>query len=427
MRLILARSLTLATFAVGGCISQPAADHAGSSSRGTDDGGFGWPIECFDPDTSELDPNCPVAALHEAIAVLQMEEDEKQKNDIDLDGIPNEDDLDVDGDGEPNKYDRDIDDDGLMNGHDPDADADGQIGKDDPDEDGDGLSDRFDLNDDGDGLFDDEDSDDDGNGNMEDDEDDQDEPEAEEPESQPLDDLVERQRNGQLSDDDRAQIAKEITERLDSPRVNDIVLKAIQDLGNRSDDPLRKNDGSANPPQIEAIDAVYSQLGRALRQGRQEAGIKPGDPTTDQAVLKALGEFIPRLQSMDELSKTFQLESIGELSRAVNNLRTGLGSADRVRDFTQALTRSNAANPIGLEEDLELEKLTTGAALLGSTFDTTSGGDLLHAIRMIDGLVDSLDELTDALRDVRDLGRQGSSFDDAVDDVVNALVGDIQP
>jgi hypothetical protein len=196
-------------------------------------------------------------------------------------------------------------------------------------------------------------------------------------------------------------------------------------LGGRSEDFLRNNDGKA-PPQIEAIDAIYSQLSEALKQGRQEAGIKPGDPTTDKAVMKALGEFIPRLQAMDELSKSIQGESMGNLGKAVNDLRFGLGRADRVREFTQALTRSAATAPIGfIDEKTMLEKLTSGANILGSVFDSTSGGDLLDAIREIDDYVDTPDELADALRDIRDLGSQGVSFDDAVREVASNLIGNL--
>lgn len=384
---------------------------------------LGLPVECFDSDTSELDPNCPLQSIYEVIATRQLEEQRRREADIDLDGIPNEDDPDVDGDELPNGSDPDVDGDGEMNGHDADTDGDGKSGRDDPDEDGDGLSDRFDLNDDGDGLFDFEDKDDDGDGD--------DEPEEQEPEDddddepQPLDDLVEKLRDGQLTDEDRAAIAKEITNQLKNPRVNDIVLKAIQDLGNRSDDLLRENGDGTIPAQIAAIDAIYDQLGKSMRLARNEANIEAGDPTPDKAVLRALGEFIPRMQAMDELSKSFQLQSIRDLGLAVTDLRAGLGDANRVHDFTRALTASAATDPIGIDEENQLTKLTDGAAILGSTFSDTSGGDLLDSIRLIDKLVDSPDELRDALRAVRDKGRQGTDFDDAVNEVIDDLIGDI--
>ena len=66
-----------------------------------------------------------------------------------------------------------------------------------------------------------------------------------------------------------------------------------------------------------------------------------------------------------------------------------------------------------------------GGQLLGPTFDDTSGGDLLDAIRLVDSLVDTPEELADALRDVRDFGRQGADFDDALDQVVDNLIGTI--
>ncbi|MDX2200343.1 MAG: hypothetical protein SF069_15390 [Phycisphaerae bacterium] len=426
MRSLLGRStFALATICAAGCVTQPPPDTL-QSLRGS--GPSEFPIACIDPETGELIGDCPRALLEETIVTLMLEEEQRRARDIDEDGIPNEIDPDVDGDGLPNESDHDIDDDGQPNGRDADADGDGKSGADDPDEDGDGLSDRFDLNDDGDGLFDDEDEDDDGDGDDEDEDDeeeDDDDDDDEEDESQPLDDLIERQRGGALSDEDRARIAKEITDRLDSPRVRDIVLRAIQDIGNRSDDLLRDTGDGAIPPQIAAIDAVYDQLSKALRQARRAADIKPGDPTPDAAVLQALGEFIPRAQALDELSKAFQLTSIRDLGLAVTDLRAGLGNADRVREFSQALARSAAADPISIDEGNELEKFTTGAALLGSTFDDASGGELLDSIRLIDGLVDSADELADALREVRDLGRAGADLDDAVNEVIDRLIGDI--
>lgn len=414
-----------AVLLLGGCPAETASPASESRFRLTSPDYYGDTVSCFDSDNSELDGVCPFSSIAEVLATIRLQDEQARAMDIDGDGIPNEIDPDVDGDGEPNKTDKDIDGDGIPNGHDPDADGDGKIGKDDPDEDGDGLSDRFDLNDDGDGLFDDEDMDRDGNGAIERGDDEPEAPEKDDDETQPLDDLVERLRGGQLSDDDRAKIAKEITDRLDNPRVNDIVLKAIQDLGTRADDFLRDNNNDSVPAQIAAVDAVYDQLSKSLRQARREAGVETGDPTPDAAVRKALGEFIPRLQSLDELSKSAPLTSIRDLGLAVSDLRAGLGSPDRVRDFTQALTRSAVNDPLGLDEKTELEKLTTGAALLGSTFASTRGGDLLDSIRLIDGLVDTPDELADALRKVRDKGRGGSSFDDAVNEVVDELIGDI--
>ncbi len=417
-------SCSLASLLLAGCPSDSNGAGESQYRTGNDSGSHELPIPCFNSDTSELDPNCPLQSIYETIATIRLEQEKRQAEDIDLDGVSNEEDADVDGDGIPNGSDNDIDGDGAPNGHDPDADGDGKVGRDDPDEDGDGLSDRFDLNDDGDGLFDDEDLDDDGDGiqgppeTEEPEEDDEDEP-------QPLDDLVEKQRDGTLTDDDRAKIAKEITDRLNNPRVNDIVLKAIQDLGTRSDDLLRDNDNGTVPAQIAAVDAVYDQLGKSLRIARKDANVDPGDPTPDKAVLKALGEFIPRLQAMDELSKTFQLQSIRELGLAVSDLRAGLGGADRVRDFAHALTRSAATDPIGIDEENQLTKLTDGAAILGSTFSDTTGGDLLDSMRLIDNLVDTPDQFREALRKVRDKGRQGTDFDDAINEVVDELIGDI--
>lgn len=425
MRSILLSATTAMTgLLLAGCVGDDGQNAVESQYRvGRGNGGSDFPIGCFDQETSEFDPNCPLADLQEAIALLRLEE-KKQDDDIDDDEIPNEEDPDVDGDGMLNESDNDIDGDGEPNGYDKDADGDGKSGKDDPDEDGDGLSDRFDLNDDGDGLFDDEDQDDDGDGDDEDD-DPEEEDDDDDDEPQPLDDLIERQRDGTLTDEDRAKIAKEITDRLDNPRVNDIVLKAIQDLGNRSDDLLRENGGGTNPPQIDAVDAVYSQLSKALNIARRQANIEAGDPTTDAAVKQALGEFIPRLQAMDELSKSFQLQSIRDLGLAVTDLRAGLGDASRVRDFAQALTRSAATDPIGIDEENQLTKLTDGAAILGSTFSDTSGGDLLDSMRLIDKLVDTPDEFREALRKVRDKGKQGTDFDDAVNEIVDELIGDI--
>lgn len=420
-RVRLALLLAMLALSQGGCPTdtQPATS---AGTRGPASGSIANP--CYDPVTSEYYPDCPTAILEQVFAIFSQQQQQARENDIDGDGIPNEDDPDVDGDGQPNGSDNDIDGDGLPNGHDPDADGDGKSGADDPDEDGDGLCDRFDLNDDGDGLFDDEDEDDDGDGDDDDDDDEEDDDDDDDEETNPLEDLLQRQRNGMLTDDDRVRIAKEITSRLDSPGDRDLVLAALQQLGTTSMDPLRDPGLPGVPPEIGAVDAVYDQLSRVITAARRNASIEAGKPIPAPALRMALGEFLPRVQALDELSKSFLLASIRELGLTVHDLNAALGS-QRTREFAQALTQSVAANPLSILEDEELDKLTTGAGLLGPTFETTSGGDILDAIRLIDGLVDTPEELADAIRMVRDLGRFGSGFDDAVNAVVDDLIGNI--
>ena len=84
--------------------------------------------------------------------------------DIDGDGLLNSEDPDVDGDGVPNGEDPDIDGDGLSNGQDSDADSDGLPNSVDADVDGDGIANSDDLDLDGDGLDNDNDPDADGDG-----------------------------------------------------------------------------------------------------------------------------------------------------------------------------------------------------------------------------------------------------------------------
>ncbi|XP_023163587.2 sarcalumenin isoform X1 [Drosophila hydei] len=85
-------------------------------------------------------------------------------DDIDGDGIPNEDDDDIDGDGIPNDEDDDIDGDGIPNEKDDDIDGDGIPNEEDDDIDGDGIPNDQDDDIDGDGIPNDEDDDIDGDG-----------------------------------------------------------------------------------------------------------------------------------------------------------------------------------------------------------------------------------------------------------------------
>lgn len=97
-------------------------------------------------------------------------------DDLDGDGIPNDQDDDIDGDGIPNGEDDDVDGDGIPNGEDDDVDGDGVPNSEDDDIDGDGIPNGEDNDVDGDGVpnGEDEDSDGDGTNDAEDTDDDND-------------------------------------------------------------------------------------------------------------------------------------------------------------------------------------------------------------------------------------------------------------
>ncbi|XP_044314532.1 uncharacterized protein LOC108052286 [Drosophila rhopaloa] len=99
------------------------------------------------------------------------DEDAKSANDLDGDGIPDDEDDDIDGDGIPNDKDDDIDGDGIPNDEDEDIDGDGIPNDEDDDIDGDGVPNSKDEDIDGDGVPNskDEDIDGDGKANHEDD------------------------------------------------------------------------------------------------------------------------------------------------------------------------------------------------------------------------------------------------------------------
>ncbi|XP_052837036.1 uncharacterized protein LOC128252896 isoform X1 [Drosophila gunungcola] len=102
---------------------------------------------------------------------LDSTEDAKSANDLDGDGIPDDEDDDIDGDGIPNDKDDDIDGDGIPNDEDEDIDGDGIPNEEDDDIDGDGVPNSKDEDIDGDGVPNhrDEDIDGDGKANHEDD------------------------------------------------------------------------------------------------------------------------------------------------------------------------------------------------------------------------------------------------------------------
>ncbi|XP_030369603.1 sarcalumenin isoform X2 [Scaptodrosophila lebanonensis] len=105
------------------------------------------------------------------ITDVDSTEDANSANDLDGDGIPDDEDDDIDGDGIPNNQDDDIDGDGIPNDEDDDIDGDGIPNEKDDDIDGDGIPNDEDDDIDGDGIPNTEDDDIDGDGipNTEDD------------------------------------------------------------------------------------------------------------------------------------------------------------------------------------------------------------------------------------------------------------------
>ncbi|XP_034488481.1 sarcalumenin isoform X2 [Drosophila innubila] len=106
------------------------------------------------------------------ITDVDSTEDAKSDNDIDGDGIPDDEDDDIDGDGIPNDEDDDIDGDGIPNDKDDDIDGDGIPNEDDDDIDGDGIPNEQDDDIDGDGIPNEQDDDIDGDGIPNDEDDD---------------------------------------------------------------------------------------------------------------------------------------------------------------------------------------------------------------------------------------------------------------
>ncbi|KAL7729460.1 hypothetical protein ACLKA6_009021 [Drosophila palustris] len=106
------------------------------------------------------------------ITDVDSTEDANSANDIDGDGIPDDEDDDIDGDGIPNDEDDDIDGDGIPNDKDDDIDGDGIPNEDDDDIDGDGIPNEQDDDIDGDGVPNEQDDDIDGDGIPNDEDDD---------------------------------------------------------------------------------------------------------------------------------------------------------------------------------------------------------------------------------------------------------------
>ncbi|XP_068152252.1 uncharacterized protein [Drosophila tropicalis] len=131
---------------------QPRRDNDDDDDDDDDDGGIGNDDE---KDTVEIET-----------VELDSTEDAKSANDLDGDGIPDDEDDDIDGDGIPNDKDDDIDGDGIPNEEDDDIDGDGIPNEDDDDIDGDGVQNSKDEDIDGDGVPNHEDEDIDGDGKV---------------------------------------------------------------------------------------------------------------------------------------------------------------------------------------------------------------------------------------------------------------------
>jgi hypothetical protein len=299
--------------------------------------------------------------------------------DVDGDNVPNGDDPDVDGDGIPNRHDFDLDGDGLFNGLDPDVDADGLLNHDDPDADGDGLSDRWDLNADGDGKPDDEEDEDD---------------------PTKLEDLLEKNRMGKLSPDDRSKIADEIVDRLDSPEAKRDVLNALIDAITLGAGMNRLQPSADLSSEVHAVDAVYRQLSDALADVKKTNRVEKGDPLPKNKLPDVLGQFVPRATAVAELGKGYQVLSLDDLSKAVSSLVTALGSADRALEFAQAL-RDRAQGAGGeADERAHLNSFVNSARPLRDAFTSASGSDLVDAIDRLRTLASS-DGGSDDMRNQR--------------------------
>jgi hypothetical protein len=379
----------------------------------------GLSIDCYDSLTGRYYADCPRAILETRLATVLLSP-AGGLPDNDGDGIPNEFDPDIDGDGQPNRYDFDIDGDGLPNGSDPDPDDDGKVGRDDPDEDGDGLCDRFDLNDDGDGLFDDEEAGG-GKSKSDDDDDDDDDEDDDDDDEDDLDDLLERQRDGTLTKNDRDRIAEEINDRLNDNASRQAIREIVERLVSRSQAPERE--AGRGPAAIVAVDTLYGQLRQALQAARQAANLRPNAPTPERVLRIATEDFVPRAKVLDALSDTFKGRSIPELGQAVNDLRSALNASERLLSFAGAIRRlENGAGPDAEARDLRM--ILDGARILGSAFDTTSGKDLFDAISLLHGEAGSAERLEVALRDMVALREEGRTFEEARDETLESLIRD---
>jgi hypothetical protein len=303
--------------------------------------------------------------------------------DIDGDGIPNEDDPDVDGDGVLNVSDPDIDGDSIPNGLDPDPDGDLKTGPDDPDEDGDGLSDRWDLDDDGDGVWDDDEV---ASGEEEDD---QEEDAGEDETTDRLLDLVERLRTGEITEQDRNEIANEIVKRLDGTDRKLSVQAALFEIAKQARLPERPFAPKGVPPAIEAIDAVYDQLAEAVQLARSQQK-NPKEPLDPQRMPDVMDDFVARTGAIKHLGGAFTRVNFTDISKNVSQLRTGLDPVKTEQvavEIGQALQGFDGLGD-GSKERTWLGHMSRGASALGKAFPDAVATDLVNKADLLFQLAD---------------------------------------
>lgn len=294
--------------------------------------------------------------------------------DIDGDGIDNDEDPDIDGDGIPNAEDDDIDGDGIPDEDDPDPDGDGKTGADDPDEDGDGMSDRFDLDDDGDGKTDsDEKADDDDDDDEDEDDDDGDD---DEDGKDKLLDLVERLREGKITEADRNAIANEIVNHFDAREDKADIQYMLMKVVELSKVVQREWVKSNIPPGIEAIDEVYNQLDQAIQRARGTSK----EPLDKKKFPEVMQDFKARTSSMVNLAKTFSTLRFDELGSIVDRMR-GTFEPSKLQEISELM--KDYINPRAWnnhdKETAEILAMERGCSSLGKSFDKAEAKDLLDA------------------------------------------------
>jgi len=374
---------------------------------------------CFHPERGDFDTSC---LTREQLAALLADYDNDGRSnldeliegadpynasdgpDIDGDGIPNGDDPDVDGDGIPNKHDFDVDGDRIFNGHDRDIDADGLLNDDDPDADGDGLSDRFDLDDDGDDEPDDE------------------EDEDEKPKDK-LEDLIDRLKRGELTDQDKNDIAKEIVDRLQSTEDKSRIQAILVDVVQQAVDPDRDQPPTTLPPGIAGIDAVYRQLAdsldyvKSLQDDRQA-------PLDRQKLQDVLTDFVARADAIPRIARAYEGASIDQVSTAVSTLRNAVGPT-RFGDVARGIG-ALATTPDDGHDRRQLQQVVDSVARIAEKFPEADGTDLVDAFERLRNLLPdgasptlrnwALDRLLDRLDEIAD-GGLPVTLDDALDQI----------